>query len=206
MTFNKTFEYTVAVRGFHYFKSIWQPKKNEGLVCQFKYGNSSHMFAIKLCDQRGTMVGHLPCEISRITKFIIDRGATVSVILPGTHYRRSPLVKGGLEIPCKVSASMRGSCLNRLLLERYKQLSEELYIEPKEETALGSFLTPVQELERQNTKGKKSRNNAGKKRKPDQQPPFSNDIGNYFGVQERTVDNGNNLRENDKEPCIIVID
>ena len=88
MTFNKTFEYTVAVREYHYFKSIWQAKKNEGLVCQFKYGNSSRMFAINLCDQRGTMVGHLPREISRITKFIIVRGATVSVMLPGTRYRQ----------------------------------------------------------------------------------------------------------------------
>ena len=135
------------------------------------------MFSIKTCNQRETMVGHLPREVSRIiTKFIIDRGATVSVLLAGTHYRRSPLFKGGLEIPCKISVSMRGTCLNLLLLERYKQLSEKLYIEPKEETALRSFLGPVQEPERQNAKSKKSRNNAGKKRKPDQQPPSSNDI------------------------------
>ena len=35
-------------------------------------------------------------------------GATVSVMLTRTHYRRSPLVKGGLEIPCKVSVSLIG--------------------------------------------------------------------------------------------------
>ena len=76
---------------------------------------------------------------------------------------------------------MRRTSLNLLLLERYKQLSEELYIQPKAETVLGSFLTPVQEPERQNAKSKKSRNNEGKKRKSDQQPPSSNDIRNYFG-------------------------
>ena len=117
------------------------------------------------------MVGHLPREVSRITKFVIDCGATVSVMLTGTHYRRSPLVKGGLQIPWKVSVSICGSCLNLLLLERYKELSEKLYIDSKEETLLGSFLTPVQEPERQNANSKKSQNNAGKKRKPDQQPP-----------------------------------
>ena len=132
------------------------------LVCQFENGNSYDMFAIKTCDQRGTMVGHLPREVSRITKFIIDRGATVSVMLTGTHYRRSPLVKGGLEITCKVSVSMRGTCLNLLLAERYEQSSDELCMEPKKETVSGSFLTPLQEPERQNAKGKKSRNNAGK--------------------------------------------
>ena len=117
------------------------------------------------------MVGHLSREVFRITKFIIDCSATVSAMLTGTPYRRSPLVKGGLEIPCEASVSMRGTCLNLLLLERYKQFSEELYIEPKEETALGSFFTPVQEPERQNAKNKKSRNNAGKNQKPEQQPP-----------------------------------
>ena len=114
-------------------------------------------------------------------------------MLTGTHYCRSPLAKVGLEIPCKVSVSMSGTCLNLFLLEKYKQLSEELYIEPKEETVLRSFFTPVQETERQNAKSKKSQNNAGKK-------------GNYFGAQHQIVDNGNNPRENDKEPCIIVID
>ena len=56
--------------------------------------------------------------------------STVCVMLTGTHYRWLPLVKGRLEIPCKVSVSMRETCLNLLLLERDKQMSEELYIEP----------------------------------------------------------------------------
>ena len=120
------------------------------------------MFAIKTYDQRETIVGHLPCEVSRITEFIIDHGGKVSVMLTGTHYCRSPFVKGGLEIPCKMSVSMRETCLHLFFLERYKQLSEELYIEPKEETILGQFFTPTQEPERQNTNDKKSQNNAGK--------------------------------------------
>ena len=66
------------------------------LACQFENGNSYDMFSINTYDQIGTMVGHLPRDVSRITKFIINRGATVSVMLTGTHYRRSPLVKGGL--------------------------------------------------------------------------------------------------------------
>ena len=73
--FNKTSEYTAAVRGYHYFKSISQPNENEVLVCQFENGNSYDMFAIKTCDQRGTLVDYLPRKLSRITKFIIDRGA-----------------------------------------------------------------------------------------------------------------------------------
>ena len=110
-------------------------------------GNIYDMFIIETCDQRGTMAGHLPREASHITKFIIVRGGTVSVVLTGTHYRRLPLVMCGLEIPYKASVPIRKTCLNLLLLERYRQLSEELYIEPKEEAVLGSFLLPVQVTE-----------------------------------------------------------
>ena len=81
-----------------------------------------------------------------------DCGATVSFMLTRTHHRRWPLVKGGLKIPCNVSVTEPGTCLNLLSLKRYKQLSEKLHIEAKKVTLLGSFLTPVQEPERQNTK------------------------------------------------------
>ena len=96
MAFNKTYENTAAVRRYHYFKTIWQPKESEVLVCQFENGNSYDMFAKKTCDQRGTMAGHLPREFSCIIKFIIEHGATVSVMLTGTHYRRSPKY----QLPC----------------------------------------------------------------------------------------------------------
>ena len=116
MAFNKIFEYTSAVRKYHSFKTTWKPNENEVLICQFENGNSYDMFAVKTCDQRGTMVGHLPREVSCNTKFIIDRGAAVSVMITGTHYRRSTLVKCRLEIPCKVSVSMRVTCINTIMI------------------------------------------------------------------------------------------
>ena len=84
MAFNKTFEYTAVIRGYDYFKTIWRPKENEVLVCQFENVNSYDMFVIKTCDQRGTMVDHLPREVFPIAKFVIDCGAIVSVMLTGT--------------------------------------------------------------------------------------------------------------------------
>ena len=61
-------------------------------------------------------------EISRVTKFLLDRGANVSAKLTITHYRRSPLVQGGIEIPCVVAASMPCTVINQLLMERYNWL------------------------------------------------------------------------------------
>ena len=59
----------------------------------------------------------------KATKFIIKRGATVDVELTSDHYRRTPLVQGGLEI----------NATPRQTTERYSALVEELYVEPKEE-------------------------------------------------------------------------
>ena len=60
------------------------------------------------------MVVHLPSELARITKIIIDRGAKVTAELVEKHCHRSPLIKGGLEIPCKVSVSLLGTCVKFL--------------------------------------------------------------------------------------------
>lgn len=53
-------------------------------------------------------VGHLPKEISRITRYIMLYGAILSVKVMDPH-RRSPLVEGGLEIPVQVNVVMEFS-------------------------------------------------------------------------------------------------
>ena len=83
------------------------------------------------------IVGHLPIEISRITKFIIDRGAQVTIKTRGRHYRRSPLIQGGLEVPCEIKITMLGSIINHHLLVRYESLLKGLNIEP---IGIGTFL------------------------------------------------------------------
>ena len=148
MAYSNVFEFSAAVRGYHYYKNFCQPQKEQLLECFHETGNLFDRFAIKVCEiGNETPVGHLPREISRITKFFMDRGATVSVQLTSEHYRRSPIVQGGMEIPCKVTVKIPGTCLNLLLMEKYKQLVEELYIEPKKEEILGSFLQPMEPVE-----------------------------------------------------------
>ena len=101
-------------------------------------------FAIKVCEFRKEIpVGHLPKEISRVMKYLLDRGATATRTLTGEHYRRSPLVQGGLEILCKVNVTMPGTVTNLLVLEKYWPLVEKLYTEPKNEEILGSFLYAI---------------------------------------------------------------
>ena len=141
MTYVKHFQFSAAVRDFHYYRKSWLSEPEQTLNCFHEEGNTFDRFTIKVCEKdKNEIVGHLPMEISRVTKFLLDRGANVSAKLTSTHYRRSPLVQGGIEIPCVVTVSMPGTVINQLLMERYKQLVETLYTEPKEEEILGTFL------------------------------------------------------------------
>ena len=62
----------------------WKPEEGEMLEYLHKENNSYDVFSIKVCKSNNaqSMVGHLPKEISRITKFILQRGAAVT----GKHY------------------------------------------------------------------------------------------------------------------------
>ena len=80
-------------------------------------------------------------EISHVKKFLVDRGANVSVKLTSTNYRRSPLVQVGLEIACLLTVTIPGTIINQLLIERYEQLVNQRYVEPREaEEIIGTFL------------------------------------------------------------------
>ena len=46
------------------------------------------------------------------------------------HHRRSPLVQGGLEIPCQVILEMEMTDKNSLAIAEYKRLVSEQYQEP----------------------------------------------------------------------------
>ena len=81
------------------------------------------MFAIKTCliDENGKkqIVEHLPLELSPFTKYLLDRGAIVTVKLTSTHYRRSVFVQGDLEFPCMVKAKMMATEKNKCILAHY---------------------------------------------------------------------------------------
>ena len=124
------YSFNAAVRGYHYYKSFCSPEEQQLLYLSHKEENPFGVFAIKSTDKKGNMVGHLPMEISRISKFLIDRGALMTGTLSSTRYRRSPLAQGGLEIPCIVKVQMPPTQINNKLIEWYKQLVEEYYSEP----------------------------------------------------------------------------
>ena len=80
-------------------------------------------------------------DISRPTKFLLQRGAVIKVTLSSTNYRKSSLVQGGLEILCRVSVSMPAMLRNRQIIEKFKDTVDVLFDEPDVCAVLVHFLT-----------------------------------------------------------------
>ena len=127
MDFEIMYSFDTAARGYHYYGRCWQPEINQTLYLSHEKNKHFDSITIKMCHTRGNIVGHLPMEISRITKFLLNRGARMKATLRSTHYRRSPLVQGGLEIPCTVKVSLMPTQLSKKLVDRYRELVERFY-------------------------------------------------------------------------------
>jgi hypothetical protein len=81
-----------------------------------------------------------------VTKFLLDRGVTMHCKLVSRHYRRSPLVQGGLEIKCEVVFTSRATILQSKLATRYLDLVKNLYLEPVQDTVVGDIFNFVMTL------------------------------------------------------------
>ena len=104
--------------------------------------NPYDQFAIKFVTLNGETVGHLPKELSRITKFYLDRGVSMRVELTSKLCRR-PSVQGGMKIACLVVTRMPATQRNTEITEKYLTLVKELYAELKEEEILGCFVDEI---------------------------------------------------------------
>ena len=102
------------------------------------------MFSIKACRvSYEVAVGHLPREVSRPTKFLLDLGEVIKATLSSTRYRRSSLFQGGPEIICFITVAILETIRKRTLLDYYKTLVNALYDKPKNEVVIETFLTPT---------------------------------------------------------------
>ena len=110
------------------------------LACSHEENNPHDPLGIKTCQlDCSKIVTHLPMELSRITKFILDIGGKIEVKLRETLYRRSLLVQGGLEIPCDLVIRVLNTMKSADLLKKYLKLFENCYEEPQDIVELGTF-------------------------------------------------------------------
>ena len=139
-----------GLRGYHEYRTVWNPVIDEVLHTRHKRNNIHDRYAIAAINLLpGTIapsvVGHLPKEISRITYFIINHGATVRCRVISDHHRRTPLIQGGLEIPVEVVVEMPVKDRNiSLIMQKYESLVQEAYKEPASDT--GMFEDATEEI------------------------------------------------------------
>ena len=121
------FSFSSAIRGHHVYMSAWQPFIGEHLEIEGENSNAHDRFAvavIKVCPARGTrkVVGHIPREISNIIWHFLSHGGEGKCIVTEKR-RRSPLVQGGLEVPCCIRLSGKKSLLRKAetLIRKCKQ-------------------------------------------------------------------------------------
>ena len=122
------------VRGFHVYKRNLKREEGELLKCSHEEGSLYDIFSMKVCKS-GTdeIADRLAMQTSRITKFLMAGGLSVTLEIIGKYHQRSNLVQGGFEGPCEMTIMMSRSVVSHLLLTRYEKMLHELYIEPKNE-------------------------------------------------------------------------
>ena len=49
-TIFQTITFSCAIRGYHVYRNIWQPKENEALQCYHELDNHYELFSIKTCQ------------------------------------------------------------------------------------------------------------------------------------------------------------
>ena len=84
-----------VIRGHHIFKEIWTPHTGEILLVRKEAGNVHDRRAVALLKADGTVVGHVPREMSRTFWHYLGHGGTISCeVTDRRKYGK------GLEVPC----------------------------------------------------------------------------------------------------------
>ena len=105
----RQFELDCACRGCHVYRNVWTPKRGENLIVENEFANVHDPFALSFntkMQRKGfkesRVVGHIPREISRFCHYFLNYGGYLQAVVRDTHYRRSPIPKGCLEIPIRL--------------------------------------------------------------------------------------------------------
>ena len=132
------YEFSNGLRGFHVYSNIWKPKLNEKINITHERGNmyDPNAMAGKTMlpgTLEASIVGHIPKEISRYTRYIVEDGASVDAFVLATHHRPSPLIQGGLEIQIKLVVKLTDNKVNIAKLQKYCKFVDENYRRPVDE-------------------------------------------------------------------------
>ena len=81
---------------------------------------------------------------SRITNFLLDCGAKISLILTSANYRQCPLVQSVLKFTCKVTIKLPVAINNLIVLSQYEELVREIHCALREQSRNQEFFRTVE--------------------------------------------------------------
>ena len=94
-----------CVRGYHEYRSIWDPVLRSKYLCQREPNNEVDKFAVAVMNN-GAVVGHIPKKISQpISRFLETKESSVVCEVTGGQQFTRDHPRGGLEIPCNYNFS-----------------------------------------------------------------------------------------------------
>ena len=181
----KLYKHPSAVRGYHYYRNYWQPVVGEETDCIHERGNPFDLFAIAIKKTTGETAGHLPMGNSKVTKYLIKRGARFTVVLTTSKYCVSPLVQGRLEIPCEVGIYLPPTQKMLELVGIYNNfIQPQIYPRP-ESFMIGSFLQTSAKVSTPLTANKCKKKNAGEKKLEKNRIDNQKDISKFFSAKSK---------------------
>ena len=146
MAFVNWFDYSSAVRGYHYYRNCWQPPPELKLVCSHDKNNPYDFFPSKVVvAESGMVVCHLPMEHSHVTKYTLDRKARhpnfYELLCIATDPRRSVNTMSHWN-------SYVSNCKKKELMKIYEMYIGTLYYQQEETHIVASFIDGGSEIEK----------------------------------------------------------
>ena len=100
-------DFETVIRGHHVYKSVWSPVMDQVLECkrdtraEAQEHDSNAIGVYLISNQKETLTGHVPIELSRLLKNFIEASAENKLCARVTGKRKREV---GLVVPAKFSA------------------------------------------------------------------------------------------------------
>ena len=89
--------FSSSIRGFHIYKTSWEPYENEILTAKKESDNLYDVNAISIIAANNKIFGHAPCELASVLTHCLNHSGVITVSVTNPKYRHCEIA-GGLEI------------------------------------------------------------------------------------------------------------
>ena len=74
-----------AVRGYHVYRVLWQPRIRDSFIAVYEEGNKYHEYAMAVywSEEPAVIVGHLPREIGKACNFFSKHNHQITGVVTG---------------------------------------------------------------------------------------------------------------------------